>query len=215
MRYRLLLWDFDGTLADTLADSVRTYNGLAGKYGFRLIEDVPAAQRLSTWAFVREYGVSLTRFPAFKREYLALLHQHMASTRLFPGLAEMLRSSHREGIRHGILSSNRKENILACLRANQVAELFEFTVSYVRLLGKARAIRRIAATRVQVAGELLCVGDECRDVEAARQAGVDVAAVTWGFHNEQVLIEGSPTYLIRQPSELLDLVISDASRLRR
>jgi phosphoglycolate phosphatase len=206
MRYRLLLWDFDGTLVDTLADSVHTYNRLTQKYGFRIIEDIQAAQGLSTLAFLKEYGISLARFPAFRREYLASMRQNMESTRLFRGLAEVLHTTHRQGIRHGILSSNQKDNIVACLRANTVADLFEFTVSYVRILGKARAIRRVVAARVSAAGELLYIGDEARDIEATRQAGVDVAAVTWGFHSEQVLLAASPTYLIREPVELLDVV---------
>ena len=50
------------------------------------------------------------------------------------------------------------------------------------------------------------VGDEVRDVEAAQKAGVDVAAVTWGFQSSEALADLAPTYLIHHPMDLLGLV---------
>jgi phosphoglycolate phosphatase len=79
-------------------------------------------------------------------------------------------------------------------------------VGYTRLFGKARAIRRILKADAMKASELLYVGDETRDIEASRRAGVDVAAVTWGFHAEEVLSGYSPTYLIREAEEIVELL---------
>jgi phosphoglycolate phosphatase len=206
MRYQLLLWDFDGTLADTLDLSVCLYNRLAAKYGFRPIEDPQAVRSLTTLQFLKVHRISLSKLPVFRREFLALQQAQIETLRLFAGLPELLRAIGQKGVLLGVLSSNAEVNIRACLRANGVENLFRFIMSYPRILGKARAIRRVLQAHAIHPGTLLYIGDEARDIQAARKAGVDIAAVTWGFHSPEVLAGCSPTYQITDPEEILGLL---------
>jgi phosphoglycolate phosphatase len=206
MKYKMLLWDFDGTLADTLELAQHTFNQLAEKYGFRPVENARAARTLTTLDFLKRHKIPLTKLPSVLKEFCLAQRGQMEAVRLFPGLLDALRAVHQRGCRLGVLSSNAKDNILACLRANRGADLFDFVVGYTRLFGKARAIRRILKTEAVKPGELLYVGDETRDIEAARKAGVNVAAVTWGFHAEEVLAGYSPTYLISEAEEIVELL---------
>jgi phosphoglycolate phosphatase len=63
MRYRLIVWDFDGTLANTLALALPTYNDLAARHGFRRVDDPAAVRGMGTWAFLQQHGISLVRLP--------------------------------------------------------------------------------------------------------------------------------------------------------
>src|SRR5262245_13801927 len=99
----------------------------------------------------------------------------MASVPLFPTLPRVLRGLRGAGCRLGVLSSNAEGNIRACLRAHQVEELFEAVVGY--------------------------VGDEVRDIEAARKA-----AVTWGFNTRDLLARHRPDHLVERPDQLLGLL---------
>jgi len=76
-------------------------------------------------------------------------------------------------------------------------------VGYPRLFGKGRAIRRLLKKEGIEPTQFLYIGDEVRDVEAARQAGVDIAAVGWGFHTLEQLSQESPTYLWSCPGDVL------------
>lgn len=201
MRYRLIVWDFDGTLADTLALSVETFNALASRHGFRPLDDLAAARGLNTRAFFRQYRIPLWKLPMLGAEYRVAVGGRMASVRLFAGLAELVRDLHSAGRRLGVLSSNAAENVRACLRANGVGDAFDFVVGYPRLFGKATAIRRLLRREGVGPREFLYVGDEVRDVEAARKAGVDVAAVAWGYHTAELLAGHAPTYLWASPDE--------------
>jgi phosphoglycolate phosphatase-like HAD superfamily hydrolase len=203
MRYQLVLWDFDGTLADTLASLLQLYNDLAARHGFRTVADPEAVRGLSPFEFLRGHGIPLAKVPALVREMRAAHRGRMATTRLFPGLPPVLDALRRSGCRLGILSSNSRENILACLRANQAEALFDPVVGYSRLLGKARPIRRLLRAGRFTVRDVLYVGDEVRDIEAARQAGVAVAAVTWGFNARDLLARHAPDHLIEHPGELL------------
>jgi phosphoglycolate phosphatase len=206
MRYRLLLWDFDGTLADTLASSLQLYNDMAVRHGFRTVTDPAAVRGLTPFEFLRGHGIPLAKVPALVREMRAAHRGRMATTRLFAGLPPVLEAIRRSGRRMGILSSNSRENILACLRANHADALFDPVVGYSRLLGKARPIRRVLRAVRLPGQDVLYVGDEVRDIDAARTAGVAVAAVTWGFNARELLARHAPDHLVERPEELLEVL---------
>lgn len=206
MRYTTILWDFDGTLADTLPIALEVFNAMAARHGFRPVEDPGAVRALSTRAFLRSHGISLARLPLLMRELLAGMAPLMGGARLFPGIPEVLHTLSERGVRLGILSSGSRENIMTCLRARGVEGLFGLVAGYSRLLGKGRGIRRILREGGLSPRELLYVGDEVRDIEASHKAGVDVAAVTWGLHARELLGRHRPTWLIDQPGQLLEAV---------
>jgi phosphoglycolate phosphatase len=205
-RYPLVVFDFDGTLADTLASSLATFNELAGRFGFRPITDPEDARRLTTIEFLRRQRVPVWRLPGLIRAFLVAQRGRMDSTRLFPGIPEVLVRLRGRGVRLGILSSNTADNITVCLRANGVNGLFDFVNGGSRLFGKGRALRRVLRAGQVRPTDALYVGDEARDVDAARWAGADAAAVAWGFHSPAVLVGRRPTHLLDQPGQLFDLV---------
>jgi phosphoglycolate phosphatase len=143
MRYDVILWDFDGTLADTFAVMVQAYNALAQTRGFRPINDPQAARRLSPLALLRDLGIPLARLPTVVAGVLTAVRREMPNVCLFPGMASVLEALGRSGLRMAVLSSNSRENVLACLRANGVQHNFEIVVGYRRVFGKGRAIRRM------------------------------------------------------------------------
>jgi phosphoglycolate phosphatase len=205
-RYPLVVWDFDGTLADTFGLALTTFNELAGRWGLRPITDPESARRLTGREFLRQHGVSWLRLPRVVRAYHAAVRGQMAGVQLFAGVPELLRGLRGRGVRLGVLSSNTRENILTCLAAAGLAGEFEFVVGYSRLFGKARALRRVLRATGVAPGQCLYVGDEVRDLEAARRAGAAFAAVSWGFHAEDLLAGYGPTYLVRTPAELLPVI---------
>lgn len=206
MRYTFVLWDFDGTLADTFACMVSAYNTLAARRGLRRLDDPGAARGLTPQALLRTLNIPLLRIPSLLTGVLSAVRHDMPSIRLFAGVSEILDAFGRAGCRMSVLSSNSRENILACLHANGVAGRFESVVGYRRILGKGDGIRRFVKGRAAAGERAVYVGDEVRDILAARKAGVDVAAVTWGYNTSELLAAQDPDYLIERPEQLLALV---------
>jgi phosphoglycolate phosphatase len=203
--FKLVVWDFDGTLADSLPTAVRIFNRLAPEMGFKPLEDVNAARGLSMRQFLRQQGISLWRLPRLVRKYHAAAAEEADKLKLAAGLAETLTAIAGSGVRLGVLSSNREDNIRRCLRANGAEGHFAFVVGYPRLFGKAKALKRILRAELMTRADVLYVGDELRDVEAAKKAGVRVAAVTWGFHTVELLRTGAPDFVVSDPCELVGL----------
>jgi phosphoglycolate phosphatase-like HAD superfamily hydrolase len=205
MRYPLVVFDFDGTLADSFGPALATYNRIAPGLGLRSIADPEAARSMPTRRLLRQLGIRFWRLPRVVRAFQAAMAEHAGEVQLHNGVAGMLRGLARRGHRLGILSSNREDVIRACLRANGVEELFAFVIGYPKLFGKAKALRRILKHEKADRDGLLFVGDELRDLEAGRKAKVATVAVTWGFQAEPLLATGGATYLARQPDEVLAL----------
>jgi len=108
MRYRLIVWDFDGTLANTMALALATYNDLAVQHGFRPVTDPTAIRGLGTRAFLKQHGISLVRLPLLVQEYLAATRSRMEEIRLFEGLPALLRTLKAGGCRQGVLSQGER-----------------------------------------------------------------------------------------------------------
>jgi phosphoglycolate phosphatase len=207
MRYALVLWDFDGTLADTLGSVLEIFNELAPGFDLAPITDVQAIRDTMPLQFLRAHRIPLWKLPALRLALIARQKEEMSSIRLYPGMPEVLSGLGREGCRMGIVSSNSEENIRSCLRANAAEACFEFVVGYPRLFGKQRVLRRIVRKSGLARRDVLYVGDEVRDIAAARSAGIDVAAVTWGINTPSLLARHSPSRLIDRPEQLLDLLV--------
>ena len=206
MPFKLVVWDFDGTLADSLPAAIGIFNRLAPEMGFRPLDDVTAARGMSMRQLLRQQGISLWRLPRLVRRYHDAAAEDADKLKLAAGLPAALAAIAGSGVRLGVLSSNREDNIRRCLRANGAEGHFAFVVGYPRLFGKGKALKRIIRAEHLERADVLYIGDELRDVEAAKKAGVAVAAVTWGFHTADLLRTGAPDIVVSKPNELVELV---------
>jgi phosphoglycolate phosphatase len=125
---------------------------------------------------------------------------------LIPGIGEILPEMRSRARSFGVLTSNAEENVDLFLKAHGLRQHFDFISSTSRLTGKSGHLRAIRQTFSLRAEEMLYIGDEIRDIKAAKKAGVAMAAVTWGFNSPESLQAEAPEHVIHAPRELLELV---------
>jgi phosphoglycolate phosphatase len=204
---KLLIFDFDGTIADTFKNSVEILNEMAPEFGYRplLGNDVKAAQDMTTRQLMRYLGISTTRLPRIALRGVKLLHSRINQIQPISGVPELLNKLQDTGIPMGILTSNSHENVMSFLQRYQL-EVFTFIRSSSRLLGKAREIKTILRDHQLNAEEVLFIGDETRDVEAAHRTKVPIVAVSWGYNSLKALTAQKPQATIKHPAELLNIL---------
>ena len=205
-RYTTLVFDFDGTLADSFASAVAIFARIGPSLGLKPLVDPEQARAMPTKQLLKQIGVSFWKLGRVVRAYQAAAADEAHNLKLFTAWPETLRALAESGVRLGILSSNREDTIRTCLRANGVESLFAFVVGYPKLFGKAKALRRIMKVHRIAREKLLYVGDETRDIDAARKAKVAMAAVGWGFQAPAVLLDAKPTHFVAVPGELVGLL---------
>lgn len=207
MTKKVIIFDFDGTLADTLDALVSITNHLALEFGYRSTtpEEIPKLRNLSSREIVRLSGVSIFKLPFLLRRIRDNLHGKIQGLNLIPGIKEALIQLKKEGNCLGILTSNSEENVRVFLEKHGIQDLFSFVYSENSLFSKDRSIRKLMKKNHLRPEEIIYVGDETRDIDAAKKIHVKVIAVTWGFNSRQVLAQYKPDFLIHQPSELIEV----------
>jgi phosphoglycolate phosphatase len=206
MRFSLLIWDFDGTLVDSLPLALELFNRWSEPLRYKPVTDPQAVRHMSAREFMRQHGISWWRLPRLVRHFHAVTATYAPQLRLHEAVAEMLPQLRQAGVRLGILSSNSEANIRATLQANGQEELFEFIASCPRLFRKGAALRRLLRRLNLPREQVLYLGDEVRDIQAARSARVPVAAVSWGFHALPLLRAAQPDYLLTHPRQLWEVL---------
>jgi phosphoglycolate phosphatase len=207
MAYRTLIFDFDGTLADTLEESRRIYNLLAPDYALRTVaaEELPKLRHFSLLELLDHLDIPKRRVPALLSRGTTIMRSNITRLPLIPGIGAVLPELGRRARSLGVLTSNSEANVDLFLKAHGLREHFDFISSTSRLTGKSGHLRAIRKTFSLDAGEMLYVGDEIRDIKAARKAGIAMAAVTWGFNSPESLRAEKPQHLLQSPGELLAL----------
>lgn len=205
MKYRALIFDFDGTIADTLNESRRIFNEIAPDYGIRQVEEHEVAdlRHLSLKEILSKLNIPKRRVPSIIARGTGMMRANIDRLQLIDGMKEALTDLRNHTDSFGILTSNTTANVDIFLRNHSIRDLFEFVSSTSKLTGKARHLRAIRKTFSLSNDEMLYIGDELRDVKAAQKAKIPHAAVSWGFNSRESLAAAKPTYLIDHPVEFL------------
>ncbi|WP_434644599.1 HAD hydrolase-like protein [Achromobacter piechaudii] len=203
MKYDIAAFDFDGTLADTMPWFNSILNTVADKYGFRKI-DLAERENLrhrEASEILKYLGIPLWKLPAIMTHVRTLMQDIDPSVQLFDGIADAVAQLKAGGVRLAVISSNSIENVQRVLGADTCA-LFDDYECGTDLFGKAAKIDRLMRRHEVAPERFLLVGDEMRDIDAARKAGVSVASVAWGYNHVDALRERKPDELILTVDDL-------------
>ena len=208
VKYRLAIFDSDGTLADTLPWMRSVFNELADEFAFRRVEphEYEQFRDLHGSALLKALNLPLWKLPRVVSAMRKKMAHHAGSFSVFPGVAEMLQRLSACGIQLAVVSSNSRVNVERILGPHNAALVKHFACG-VSMFGKAARIRGVVRASGVARKESIYIGDEIRDGEAARAAGVAFGAVAWGQHSGEVL-------RAQKPDEFFILVDDIVTRLR-
>ncbi|MEM6445509.1 MAG: HAD hydrolase-like protein [Cyanobacteria bacterium P01_D01_bin.123] len=209
-----ILFDFDGTLADTLDAVVEIANRLAEEFGYEPVSraKLEELKRLDGREVLRRSQVPLLKIPSLIRRLRSELYRELPHLNPIPGIESALQKLHAEGHVLGVLTSNSQENVTAFLDARELSSYFSFVHSGLTLFGKGRIMRRLLSRYELSPRCTIYVGDETRDIDAARFARTSSVAVSWGFNARELLAQSAPDRLIDRPEELPQAIASILGR---
>ncbi|MEC4805971.1 MAG: HAD-IA family hydrolase [Jaaginema sp. PMC 1080.18] len=205
MTPRLIVFDFDGTIADTPQTVFAIVNRLAEEFNYPALSaaQILTLQGLSSREIVRQADVSMLKLPFLLRRVKQELNREISSIQPISGMEAALQELKAQGYRLGILTSNRQDSVTTFLATNNLQNIFEFIDSDVTLFGKHRKIRRLLRLNRLNPQEFVYVGDETRDIEAAQKSKVWAIAVGWGFNAPALLARYNPDNLVTTPPALV------------
>ncbi|MBW4510210.1 MAG: HAD-IA family hydrolase [Scytonematopsis contorta HA4267-MV1] len=208
MTQKVIIFDFDGTIADTVDALVSITNSLAKQFGYIPIsrDELSILRNLTSREILKYSGISAFKVPFLVKRVKSELKNKIKDLKPIPDIREALIALKDDGHRLGIITSNSKENVTEFLQVNELDNLFEFIHSGVTIFGKTTIINNLLRQKQLKTQEVIYVGDETRDIESSKKANIKVVAVTWGFNSQEALAKEKPDFLIHEPQELVEVV---------
>ncbi len=200
----MIIFDFDGTIADSLGALVTASNRLAREFNYAEISytQVKHLQTLSSREIIQQSKISVFKVPFLMKRLRTEMGQEMKTVKPIDGIESALAQLKELGYSLGIVTSNSTENVDEFLYHNHLTDTFDFTHSAATLFGKHRILRRLIRDRQLDLKSTIYVGDETRDIVSAKRIPISVVAVSWGYNAKEILQQHQPDYLAHHPNEL-------------
>lgn len=204
---KTLIFDFDGTIADTLITANNILRDLSTKYGYRklTLKESKVMRDYTIQEIFKKSNISIYKLPLIVYDVKKELSKHIASLQTIKGMDKALHEIKKNGYQLAIVTSNNKQNVEIFLKKNNL-EIFDIIYTGTTIFGKARVIQGLLKKYNINKQNVLYIGDEIRDVEATKKVKIPIIAVSWGLNSRKGLKRFSPQYIIDAPKDLIKVL---------
>ncbi|WP_180968266.1 HAD-IA family hydrolase [Cytobacillus massiliigabonensis] len=204
---KYVIFDFDGTIADSRVVFVSAWNKIAEKYHFKKIElaELENMKKLTIRELCKMLDFPMYKIPIFIPQLYKLYRQSINDLKLFDGMKDVLDELNKKGVKTAIISSNSEENIKLFLRRNSMENVTDILCSS-HIFGKDKLLSKFLKQNQLDTADVIYVGDEQRDIIACKKAGIKIIWVTWGYDSIEVVQSVEPDFKASLPGEILQLI---------
>jgi phosphoglycolate phosphatase len=211
---KTIIFDLDGTLVDSFEVMLPLFNRLALKYATRDLSELKQDEiRKMTGSQVISYiGIRFWRIPFAIGALRSEFHKYTEQVKAFEKIPNVLNELKKSNFL-GIVTTNSNKNVKKMLKFNDI-NCFDFILSRSKLFKKDKILESVIRRRNLEKKNVCYVGDEVRDIEAAKKVGIPIIAVTWGYNSKEVLVKYDPDFLAEQPNDIIQILGKSYSRTK-
>lgn len=202
MQKPLLIFDFDGTIADTKNLIIEIGNIYASEIGEGPLsqEDINIYRDKGALSLMAKRNFSIFKVMKLLKRGSEIFAEKSESVKLVPGIVQAISNITDEGIEVAIVTSNTEESVrkIAGSLSEKIAGIFPEK----DIFGKAAKLKKVVKEFGVNPKDVFYVGDEPRDMAAAIKAGIHPVGVTWGFGSKESLVSAGAEIIINSPEEL-------------
>jgi phosphoglycolate phosphatase len=204
----LIIFDYDGVLADTLDDLIQFGQEACNQLGVNHVvtkDDLGNLEVMSFATYGRACEVPEHLIDEFVKISLNLFAEKETPPAIFAGLDEVIgRFSHKHKI--AVVTTNTSQNVHAFLVKHGLDCCIDAVYGVDTPGSKAQKISMARSRLLEKEEPVFMIGDALSDVRAAKEAGVTSLAVTWGHQSLETLQRGNPDYVVHSPRELIEVI---------
>ncbi len=199
-----ILFDFDGTIADTISAGLEIINSHAEKYGYKRL-DGDINTHFSALQLVKLAEIKFWKLPYLIYQLKKKLSEKSDELKILSEAPELIKKLNDEGYELGILTSNSFKTVKAFLKKYELDSFFSFLRTDVSLFGKKKALKK--AKKV-INKKIIYIGDELRDIEACRKNNIPIVSIPWGLNSFESLEEHNKGLVAKNADEAYNLIIN-------
>ena len=202
------IFDFDGTLADSLVAMIAVFNkNIRGSDNPLTAEEILRLRGMTSRKAINSLGIHWWQMPKLLLQGLPDFKALIPTLHSFEGMPETLKAMHARGDNLFIVTSNTRDSVDKFLHLHEIPDYFTDVESGAGIFKKAKHIRALMKKHNLIRKHTVYVGDETRDVQAAKRANIKGVSVTWGFNTLGILEKQRPSFIIDSPKQLLDIKV--------
>ena len=208
MTKKCIIFDFDGTIADTEGPLRSIYRDIAKKKGWAPLDNL-AYRKLFTatiWDAARWSRFRPWRLPTLIYESRLRLRDNADKIRLFSGIKKEIIDLKKAGCDIYVLSRNWQSTVQLVIDNNGLGDIVD-ALEKPGFFTKHKSVKKLMAIKQYDKDSTWMIGDEVRDLYAAKRAGVQSIAVTWGFQDEKTLKALLPTAIAKKSSNISEIIL--------
>jgi phosphoglycolate phosphatase-like HAD superfamily hydrolase len=207
MKLRWVIFDFDGTLCDSFNLFLNILDKLASVYRFKDLErvNVDELRDLSSRDVMMQVGITKWKLPFILIHARWLFSKKLDRTYLYPGVVEQLALLKQSGKNIGLLTNNSRNNVKRIM--GETFSVFDAVYDKVGIFSKMKALNEFCEEYADEIPkpQIAYVGDETRDMDAAKALGMKAIAVAWGYNSQKALQAHHPTFILNSIEEMTKL----------
>jgi phosphoglycolate phosphatase len=200
---KTLIFDFDGTIADSFETLLAIFDETTARPHRLTASEIAELRGEPLKDVIKYLKIKRWQMPRLILRAKRLLALRMSGIKAFAGISEALARLHHDGYQMFILSTNSSVNISGFLKSNGLESYFTSVYGDIGLRSKASALKKIIKKEKLSPADCIYIGDEVRDIEAAKKAGIRSVAVSWGFSSPPAIQQAQPSYMANNPKDLI------------
>ncbi|NPA67199.1 MAG: HAD family hydrolase [Chlorobi bacterium] len=214
MKYKHIIWDYNGTLLDDVELCTEIINEMLAKRNlptmsiekYRELFDFPVKE------YYKRAGFNFEKesFEKTGTEFIEQYDKRSYKTKLYDGIFELIQKISESGIRQSILSARKKEQLHEELKKFEIFKFFDyvFGLNDHYAGGKTETGKQLLKKINLPRKKILMIGDTVHDCETAKILGIDILPVAYGHHPKQKLLNYK-TYIPENVKEIRDFIFDN------
>jgi phosphoglycolate phosphatase len=204
----LVIFDYDGVIADSLDTNLKIAAQACQKIGFPAHPSQADIERMTNIAFDdlgRQIGLPENKIPKFTGIVFDLLAQNTISPSIFPGIKTVIKKLRRKNYL-AVITTNVKIAVNQVLKRGGLYHDIDWVMGAEQTGSKSEKICQAMAAFKVSSNFTFMIGDAVSDIREAHKAGVNSIAVTWGYHSKEKLLQESPGHMVNAPEDIMAIV---------
>ena len=201
-----MIFFFYFTIVDTLPVVLEFAKEVLGNLLLTSKKDIDRYKNMTVKQLLKEFKIPLIKIPKYVTLARTFIKQKADEIKMFKGLDKTVKQLKQSGYSLYIVSSNSVDVINHLLDKYHLNSYFDSVVGGVGVFGKTVAIKGTIKRYKIDSDNVVYIGDEVRDIKAAKRLKVPIVSVTWGFNGEKVLKKNNPDAIATKPSDIVPAV---------
>ncbi len=208
MNNKTIIFDFDGTLVNTMQLSIDVYNYFSPYFRIKRIKEnqIDYLRNIKPKQILKELEISSWKLPFLLFFIKYKITKQIDEVQFYDKMKEVIHYLKRNGYSIGILTNNSKKTVNRFLEREDMVDCFDFIYTSKSLFQKDKAFKILMKEQFLTESNIIYIADEVKDLMVCKKMNIKVMSVCWGYSSKSSLKKNKPDFLVEKPQDIISML---------